>query len=298
VIRSNNQYPIQQSPLYRLRGINQFEKVLQVKWTACSKLLAVENYRVWHNDKGREIQQPVGWLAHVHTRIGKLLSRISVPDYVYSRKKRSYADNAVQHLGVIPLIKTDIHKFYPSTTKKMVYEMFVRDFECAKDIANKLADICCFRQEHLPTGSPISGRLAFFAAQHMFNSIDDLAAKSECVMTLYVDDVTLSGTNASKTLLSEVRRLIRRQGLRTKREKSKTFAAHAAKTITGAVVVGDEIRLPNKRYQKIWQTRKALASSLPNEKKRLHKVLRGRLQQASQLLTAQTNQTKNKESLK
>jgi transposase len=131
-------------------------------------------------------------------------------------------------------------------------------------------------------------RVAAFARQWKVDQLERVNSASKST-----DDVTLSGTNASKTLLSEVRRLIRRQGLRTKKEKSKTFAAHAAKTITGAVVVGDEIRLPNKRYQKIWQTRKALASSLPNEKKRLHKVLRGRLQQASQLLTAQMNQTKN-----
>jgi hypothetical protein len=293
VIRSNSQYLIQSSPLFRLRGINQFEKVLQVRWNACDKLLEDDCYRVWHNDKGREIQQPVGWLGQVHARIGKLLSRISVPEYVFSRKRRSYADNAVQHLGVNPLIKTDIHKFYPSTTRRMVYDMFVHDFECAKDIANRLADICCYKQEHLPTGSPISGRIAFFAAQHMFDDIADLANKSDCVMTLYVDDVTLSGAKATKTLLSEVRRIVRRQGLMTKREKSKTFAAHAVKIITGAVVAGDEIRLPNKRHQKIWQTKKEIATSSVIDKKRLHKVLRGRLQQARQLLNAQLQQAKN-----
>ena len=47
--------------------------------------------------------------------------------------------------------------------------MFLHDFECAEDIAHRLADICCYKQLHLPTGSPVSGRIAFFAAKHMFD---------------------------------------------------------------------------------------------------------------------------------
>lgn len=281
--KSHNCYPINQSPLYRLRGKGQFEKAIGVQWDAIDKLLSPENYRVWLNEKGREIQQPIGWLAHVHQRIGTLLARIELPTYLYSQKGRSYADNARQHVGSVPLIKTDIHKFYPSTTRQMVYRMFKEDFDCAEDVAHKLADICCYHQEHLPTGSALSGRIAFFAARDMFDDIADLAARNHCRMTAYVDDVTLSGTSATKKLLGEIRKTVSRHGLKTKQRKSMTYAPTATKTVTGAVIVGDELRLPNERHRKIWQTKKALANAPQNEKRRLLRALKGRLQEARQI---------------
>jgi hypothetical protein len=277
-------YPLHQSPLYRLRGKGQFEKVLGVEWSAVNKLLATDNYRVWENDKGREIQQPLGWLAHVHGLIGKLLSRIELPDYLYSQKGRSYADNAREHVGSTPLVKTDIHKFYPSTTRQMVYRMFVVDFLCAEDIAHCLADICCYRQKHLPTGSALSGRVAFFAARHMFDDIAELAKSEQCRMTAYVDDVTISGTAATKKLLGEVRKLVSRHGYKTKQKKSKTYAATSVKVVTGAVVVGPELRLPNERHRKIWQARQELLRCGREQKAPLLRALRGRLQEASQIL--------------
>ncbi|WP_322055914.1 reverse transcriptase family protein [Burkholderia cenocepacia] len=277
-------YALHQSPLYRLRGKGQFEKVVGVAWSAVSKLLASDCYRVWENDKGREIQQPIGWLGQVHGRIGKLLSRIELPDYLYSQKGRSYADNARQHVGSTPLIKTDIHKFYPSTTRQMVYRMFLVDFMCAEDIAHRLADICCYRQEHLPTGSALSGRVAFFAARHMFDDIAELAESEQCRMTAYVDDVTISGPAATKKLLGEVRKVVSRYGYKTKQKKSKTYAATSVKVVTGAVVVERELRLPNERHRKIWRTKQELLRCGGEEKAKLMRALRGRLQEASQIL--------------
>ena len=147
-----------------MRGRGQFESLLGVEWGAVGRLIDPENYRVWTdktNGKEREIQQPIAWLAKIHERIGALLSRIEVPDYLYSQKGRSSIDNARQHLGDIPLVKTDIHKFYPSITRQMVYRMFTLDFQCAADVADRLADICCYQQRHVPTGSTLSGRVAF-----------------------------------------------------------------------------------------------------------------------------------------
>ena len=133
-----DRYPLDQSPLYRLRGKGQFEKLLDLGWDAVKPLTAADCYRVWRNDKGREIQQPIRKLASVHIRIGDLLARIELPDYLYSQRGRSYIDNARQHVGNVPLFKTDIHRFYPSTTWVMVYRMFVDDFECAEDVAHCL----------------------------------------------------------------------------------------------------------------------------------------------------------------
>ena len=100
----------------------------------------------------------------------------------------------------------------------------------------------------------------------------------------YVDDVTVSGERATKTLLGEIRQIVHRHGLKTKQKKSRTYAATAPKPITGAVVAGDELRLPNERHRKIWIARQDLATAPAAEKAHLQKVLRGRLQEARQIV--------------
>jgi len=289
-------YPIHQSPLFRLLSKRRFESVIGVSWDAVPDLLASKSYRTWTNENGREIQAPILWMATVHRRIANLLGRIELPDYLFSRKGRSYADNTRQHIGNQPLVKTDISKFYPSTTRRMVLKMFLEDFQCATDVANRLADICCYKQEHLPTGSPLSGRVAFFAARHMFDEIAVLASASDCKMTAYVDDITLSGRNASKALLGKVRKIVSNHGLVTKQKKSKTFAANAAKTVTGAVIVGNEIRLPNQRHKRISEAHQDVRTSSGSNRAKAVRVLRGRLQEASQVLgnTSTTQQTEDK----
>jgi Reverse transcriptase (RNA-dependent DNA polymerase) len=281
-------YALHDSPLYRLKGKGKFESVLGVLWDAVPELLVSECYRVWVNEKGREIQAPIHWMKTVHERIGNLLSRIELPAYLYSQKGRSYADNARQHVGVHPVAKTDIHRFYPSTTRTMVMRMFQIDFECAEDIAHRLADICCYKQEHLPTGSTLSGRIAFFAARAMFDEIARLTSNAGCRLTVYVDDITISGNGASKRLLGDVRKIVSDHGLNTKQKKSITYASNSPKSITGAVVTETNLRLPNIRHQKIWRTRKELQSAKGMGRVNLQRALRGRLQEAKQILGATT----------
>lgn len=264
-----------------------------MQWEAVPRLLDTKHYRVWMNEKEREIQAPQGWLAQIHKRIGELLARIELPDYVYSQKGRSYADNARTHRGNTPLIKTDISRFYPSVTRQAVFRMFLDDFECAVDVAHRLADVCCYKQAHLPTGSALSGRVAFFSKRHMFDEIANAAQGKNCKMTAYVDDVTISGTAATKILLGEVRQIIGRHGLRTQDRKSKTYANGAAKAVTGAVVVRDEVRLPNTRHLKIHRARQAVQEAPPSEQERARRVLAGRLQEARQILGNTSSQNVN-----
>lgn len=277
-------YPLHQSPLYRLRGKGRFEAVLGVNWDSVPELLGSEGYRVFQNQKQRDIQAPIRWMAAVHRTIGDLLARVELPDYVYSQKGRSYADNARQHLGRHPVVKADIHRFYPSITRTMVFRTFVHDFQCAADVADRLADICCYRQEHLPTGSSLSGRLAFFAARPLFDDIHKLAQSHGCTLTVYVDDITVSGPKANRRLLAEVHRLIVRHGLRFKAAKSKTFAPESPKTVTGTVIADCDLRLPNERHRRLHEVRKALRAAAGDQRTVLQRQVKGREQEAAQVL--------------
>ena len=109
---------------------------------------------------------------------------------------------------------------------------------------------------------------------------------------MYVDDITLSGQDVTKTLVSQIRQTVRRHGLKTKNSKTKTFSANVPKTVTGVVVVGNEVCLPNSRHKKIWEDRRALQNAVGDEKMRLVKSLKGRLQEAKQILAPTTPKAK------
>jgi hypothetical protein len=280
----HKQYSIDQSLFYRIVGLNQLEQRLNIKLSRLDKLLKEESYRTWINNNGREIQHPLGWLADVHKKIAINLSKIEMPDYVHSKKNRSYITNAIEHKGYHPVVKTDISCFYPSTTRQMIKDMFIQQFKCAKDVAGILADICCYQKKHLPTGSAISGYLSFFANKNLFDAVNKIAKEKECLFTLYVDDLTISGSAATKSLINDVRNQIKRHGLNTKQKKTQTFSAHSAKTITGIVIKGNQCLLPNQRHKNINTTRLAIKNSLDaREKQQLEKSLTGRLLEARQI---------------
>lgn len=278
------QYPIHQSPLYKLSGLKQLESCLSIDLNRLDKLLKEGAYRTWDNDNDREIQHPQGWLGQVHKKIAKYLSKLETPDYVYHKKNRSHIKNAAEHLGFHPVVKTDISSYYPSVTKQMLKKMFIKHFKCAIDIAVILSDICTYRRTHLATGSPVSGYLAFWANKDMFDRVYELSKFKGCTFTLYVDDLTISGGAATKSLLKEIRGLVAKTGMKTKDSKSITFPPYAAKTITGVIIKGNECFLPNARHKDIAADRVSIETLGNSEAQEvIKKSLNGKLMAAKQI---------------
>ena len=281
------QYPINQSPLFRLVGLGQLEACLNIKLDKLGLLLKQSSYRTWLNEKNRELQHPVGWLGAVHKKLALYLSRIETPDYVFHKKGRSHILNANEHRGFQPVVKTDISSYFPNTSRKMIKRMFIDHFQCSRDIAGILSDVCCYRSEHLPTGSPISGYVAYFANKNLFDKVEELAKERKCLFTLYVDDLTVSGTSATYSLIKEVRLIIKKEGRVSQDKKTHSFSAYAPKTITGVIVRGNQCLLPNQRHKNIHDIKKLIEQTRDiSAKKVLVKSLKGHLQAAKQISNA------------
>lgn len=281
-------HPLNQSCLYRLGSKARLIELLNLpSLQALEELITSgdSNYRAYAEDDGREIQYPLGTLADCHKRLAKLLGRIEVPDYVHSKKGRSYISNAKAHANSFPLAKTDISKYFPSTSFAHIQRMFLEDMKCPKDVAWYLSKLCTFNG-HIPTGSKISNPLAFLANRPMFDRIHEYACRHDCVMTLLQDDIVISGASASKRMLNDIIMDIRRSGLRAspKRKKTKTYPANAVKIITGVVVDGESTTLPNRRRKLIADTFKnALSARTPPERASAIMELRGRINEADQI---------------
>lgn len=283
-MKSRGRYPIHQSLFFRITSKRRLAEALGTDVSSLSSLAQGTQYNEFVNERGRQIQHPIGRLGAVHKRIGRLLARIELPDYVHAQKGRSYVTNAKAHLGDTPAIKTDLSTFFPSVRFGQVFKLFSESFHCQPDIAWLLAGICTVRGEHVPTGSEISGTIAYLASKKMFDEIHDLAVANDCTMTCYVDDIVVSGVGATKSLLVQIRNIIKRHGMSTKDRKSKTYAAHAPKTITGCIVRGKKLLLPNTRRQAITKLRRKLNRDADaRSRARLETSLRGRIQEAKQI---------------
>ena len=115
-------------------------------------------------------------------------------------------------------------------------------FECASDVADVLANLITY-SDHLPTGSPVSQTLAFYSHLDMFETLASLASQRNITMTCYVDDLTFSGNAVTLAFMWEVKKIIHSNGLRYHKER--IYRHDAPKLITGVIVLGNELHVPN-----------------------------------------------------
>lgn len=280
--------PLNQSELYKVGSKARLVEKLHLPSLKVLKELIDSgdtNYRAYTGADGRDIQYPVGAMASCHKRLATLLSRIELPDYVHSQKGRSYVSNALAHARNIPIAKTDISKYFPSTTFAHVQRLFSEDLKCPRDVVWYLTKLCTFNG-HIPTGSQISNPLAFLANRPMFDRIHAIAFGKGCTMTLLQDDIVISGAAASKRMLNDIVLEIRRHGLQAspKRRKTKTYPASAAKVITGVLMKEKSAGLPNRRLKLMADAYARASKANTNEDRALAiSELRGRISEADQI---------------
>jgi RNA-directed DNA polymerase len=212
----------------------------------------IGNFRLFsikQGNKDRPVQEPIRELQKLHTRIHRLLSRVKVSDYLHSAVKgKSYLTNARAHNLDAPTIKIDVKKFFPSVPRRAIFKFFEETLRCRRDVAGILADLLTF-DARLPTGSSASPIIAYYAFKPMFDALADLAEQHGLKMTCYVDDITMSGTLADRSVLYEAHQIIAKAGLTS--HKMKVFSGSTPRIITGVCNSPSGERVPNKLHLKI-----------------------------------------------
>ena len=278
-------YAIRESRLFRLKSKKRLARLLNVELPTLRKLISQnDNYRVFSTvhttGKTRTIEEPKNQLKEIHSRLLKLLSRLESPSYMHSGTKgRSYLSNAAAHIGARTIVKTDLTKFYRSTTHHQIFVGMLREFECSGDVARIIADLCTY-EGHVPTGSPVSMLIAFYAHKQIFDQEKRRAESEGNAFTLYVDDLTLSGECVSLRSLCSVTKAFRSVGLRC--HKTRIFAKDSSKLVTGAIVTDQGLKLPNRRHLKIARGMEALGTASSREQREeISRKLLGQINEAA-----------------
>lgn len=248
-------YPIENSPLYRLRNRRRLAEFLNLpknyfkeKHTYCYN----EFSRPKPNGGGeRHFTVPPEDLKGIQKRICNLFKRIITPEWVMSGKKScSYITNAEAHLRHRFVKTMDISKFYDSAQQGRIYQMFSQTFKMASDIAWIMTELVTYNGT-LPTGSPSSQLVIYWAYCDMFQRIKELSEEYNCYFSLYVDDMTFSSDFPIKTILRDkVSDVLRKHGLSAKSKKDHYYQANDFKVVTGVgIKKGKKIVLNSKRKQ-------------------------------------------------
>jgi retron-type reverse transcriptase len=277
---------LDQSQLYKLRNRSKLAKILRISPAELERLSKAESlYSEFQIEKKcgngfRTVENPSRPLKLTQARIARLLSRITPPDFLFCPvKRRCYVSNATAHLGNRVVHCLDIKKFFPSTPQRRVFWFFHKVMKCERDIAGTLASLACY-QGHLPTGSPLSPIMAYFAYFDLWERISKFCKARGYKFTVYIDDITISGSKVPASDIWEVRKMISAVGL--KYHKQKTFVDRPAE-ITGVMIWNGKAFPPNRQRKKHHDTRILLKSAQGDEQKKLKGRLAGLKGQLDQI---------------
>jgi retron-type reverse transcriptase len=243
----------------------------ELKKLTVPKNLYIEREEKKSGKKPRIIEEPKFQLKRIQKRIANLLSRIETPGFLFCPAKgRSNICNARQHANQAVVHKLDIKTFFASSSKR-VYWFFHTVMQCASDIAGILTKLSTLKG-HLPTGSPLSPILSYYTYVDMWNAIDKIVHEANCILTVYMDDLTISGSKVSRKLIWQIKEQIYRCGLKYSKEKRYTGKN---REITGVIIVNGKLKLPNRQHLKMYKLRGQIQQE--NQAEKLSK-LRQKLQ--------------------
>jgi len=284
-------YSLRDSPFFRLRSKAKLASLLYVSRDKL-RTLSDGDRRYFEFTKPkksggvRKISAPIAPLKAVQSRIASLLSRVTPPDYLFAPVSgRSYADNAAFHIGARSIRLLDIEDFFPSCTAKKVIWFFRTKMECSPDVAAILANIVTFRSA-LPQGSPCSPILAYLCYVDMWDEISKLVEDCQCKLSVYADDLTISGVSIPEAQIWRIKKTLFRHGHRYVRAKERSIRDKPVE-ITGVILRRSGIVAPNRQHAKIIKARDEVARTTSSTHKALlERQLRGRLAQISQIAAA------------
>lgn len=254
-------YPISNSPLYKLSNKSKLAEILGVdkKYLIHFKYTR-DNYNCWERDKKngngkRPVENPKYELKKVQSKLNKLLSRVITNEYLMSGKKHSsYIVNAQYHKNNLYVFCFDLSSFFQKATRKYIFKAFVNEFKMSDDIAWLVTDLVTIPNEdnsdgYIPTGSPSSQSVIYWAYKTMFDKILFIAERKNLKFSLYVDDMTFS---SDKTIRNDfpktIEKMCAKVGLKINNTKTKYFSGDKYKEVTGCIITPNhELKVPNKR---------------------------------------------------
>lgn len=201
------------------------------------------------NGKTRNLALPTRLLRRVHERLKFQLNKITQPDYLCSpRKGVGQRDNAERHVAGVQLLKIDIRQFYPRTMQEDIWRWAYYTMGMRDDVAGLIAKLVAI-DNRMPFGSPVSPVLTTLVHRPMFDRIYELCRSRGLTMSLWVDDLTISGAEITGDTITEARQIIRDGGFQTHKIEHLTSARPI--NVTGVPIAAGRVLAPLPLHRRI-----------------------------------------------
>lgn len=201
----------------------------------------------------RELDIPSVELKYIQRWIlDNILSNIKVSDYATGFcTNKSILDNAVVHLGKYCIVNLDIKDFFPSITFERVYRIFSY-YGYTNEVSFALTKLCTFRGK-LPQGSPASPYLSNICCLRLDYRLNAVACKYEASYSRYADDITFSGNNDIKSIITVASKIIIDEQFSVNDKKTRIAYPHQRQEVTGLLVNGSQVRIPKNYKRNLYQ---------------------------------------------
>lgn len=192
-------------------------------------------------------------------------------------KQRGIVDNAKPHIGKAYIRKFDLKNFFESINIRRVYGLF-REFGYSKAVSYDLATLCTIKisdekfeflggkQQYLlkdlhdirypvlAQGAPTSPMIANLVCRKLDARLEKYSIQNGIKYTRYADDLTFSADDPEKLPnVSFIRKVVEEEGLKLNESKTGTFGRDSRQIVTGILVDGEQVHLPQKFKREIFR---------------------------------------------
>lgn len=183
--------------------------------------------------KPRTIDNPDEELKSVQTRIyERILREVNLPPYLHGGVPgRSARTNAAFHLALPCAVRIDVRSFFPTVTDFHVFNVWVKEVNCAPPVARILTPLTTLRG-YLPQGAPSSTALANLVLLSVDERLRFEADLAGVNYSRFVDDLVFSGSNP-RDLINGAISALRSAGFSVSRRKIRIMPHHKAQLICG-----------------------------------------------------------------
>jgi RNA-directed DNA polymerase len=155
--------------------------------------------------------------------------------------KSTIKKNARIHLRQRTIVKVDVKDFFHSIKEFSVFNIFY-ELGYTRCVAMLLARLCTL-DGCLPQGAPTSPYISNIFCRRIDDALLAHCVENNFRYTRYADDITISGNEIPKSIISLIRSEIRLFGLKLNKEKTKYYGKGSQKIVTG-LAVNEKLQVP------------------------------------------------------
>jgi RNA-directed DNA polymerase len=192
----------------------------------------------------RKIESPYPTLKYVQNLIlNKFMLQLNIHEKCFSfTKDRNAIQHAKYHLNCNELLTLDIESFFPSITRKMVFEALLEN-NISPIEAKYISEICTVNNA-LPQGACTSPILSNIIFKNIDIRLSRLANSLSLKYSRYADDLAFSGKHIPRNIFSTIEKILQSKSLKLNKTKTKLKIAGSKKIITGVSISSGETKVP------------------------------------------------------